>query len=226
MPVVDLQQVSKTIAGQKILKNISVSFKEKQITAILGHSGAGKSTLLRLLNGLEKPTSGQVKLFAQDIAAQNLIQLRRKIGYSVQGVGLFPHLTIRQNIGLLADICKKPATEIEQRIEQLLGLVGLPTDYLGRYPVQLSGGEQQRVGLCRAMMLNPPLFLLDEAFGALDGKTKAEIHSNLLAIQKVEPRTIIMVTHDVAEARRLADWALVLAKGQVTFDGPIRELSL
>ena len=226
MPVVDLQQVSKTIAGQKILKNISVSFKEKQITAILGHSGAGKSTLLRLLNGLEKPTSGQVKLFAQDIAAQNLIQLRRKIGYSVQGVGLFPHLTIRQNIGLLADICKKPATEIEQRIEQLLGLVGLPTDYLGRYPVQLSGGEQQRVGLCRAMMLNPPLFLLDEAFGALDGKTKSEIHSNLLAIQKVEPRTIIMVTHDVAEARRLADWALVLAKGQVTFDGPIRELSL
>ncbi len=226
MPVVDLQQVSKTIAGQKILQKISVSFKEKQITAILGHSGAGKSTLLRLLNGLEKPTSGQVKLFAKDIAEQNLVQLRRKIGYAVQGVGLFPHLTIKQNIGLLAEICKKTAAEIEQRIEQLLGLVGLPTGYLGRYPVQLSGGEQQRVGLCRAMMLNPPLFLLDEAFGALDGKTKAEIHSNLLAIQKVEPRTIIMVTHDVAEARRLADWALVLAKGQVTFDGPIRELSL
>lgn len=198
-----------------VLHDIDLTFEENKITVVLGKSGSGKSTLLQMINGLIKPSAGEVKVFGKKIDYDNIHLLRRAIGYSVQGTGLFPHMTVYQNIALLAKICKHDQMKIDQRIDYLMQLVDLDLNFKYKYPHQLSGGEQQRVGICRAMMLNPKIFLLDEAFNALDVTTRNEIHEELLSLQKAEPRTIILVTHDVNEAMKLADKILILDQGKI-----------
>jgi osmoprotectant transport system ATP-binding protein len=223
-PVI-LKDVSHFFDQRKVLDGINLAFDEKNITVILGRSGSGKSTLLQMINGLIIPSQGYVEVFGNRIDYNQVHELRRSIGYSVQGTGLFPHMTVFQNIALLPKIVNQKITTILPRIERLMGFVDLDLEFKDKYPFQLSGGEQQRVGICRAMILNPKIFLLDEAFGALDVMTRSEIHEELLALQKEEPRTIILVTHDVSEAMKLADNLIILEEGKVQQYAPPEQIT-
>ena len=210
-----LEAVTKHYGEDAALDSVTLSFQANLTTAIVGTSGSGKSTLVQMINGLVAPTSGKVHVFGRGIDYDNLPALRRRIGYAVQGTGLFPHLTVRENITLLARLADWQETQLNERMAALMKLVSLPQNFSGRYPHELSGGQQQRVGLCRAMMLNPEIFLLDEAFGALDPITRADIHQEVIRLQQHEPRTIVMVTHDLREALDLAQYLVVLHRGRV-----------
>ena len=218
------QDVSKNYGKEAALRDVSVAFENGVTTAVVGPSGSGKSTLLQLINGLVRPSYGTVHVHGKPIDYDHLPELRRQIGYAVQGTGLFPHLTVERNIGLLARLVGWKRERIRVRIRELMERVGLPWAFATRYPHQLSGGQQQRVGLCRAMMLKPPLFLLDEPFGALDPVTRNEIQQEFLRLQQLEPRTIVLVTHDLHEAQVLAQRLLVLDRGRVVQHGPGEEI--
>lgn len=215
MPPINFENVSHSYGTKKILNEIDFNINENMITVIIGKSGSGKSTLLQMINGLVIPSEGRVHLFEKKIDYSRINELRMRIGYSVQGTGLFPHMTVFDNITLLARINNWEESNIQTRLERLMRFVDLDMEYKDKYPYQLSGGEQQRVGICRAMMLKPKIFLLDEPFGALDVITRNEIHRELQNLQQAEPRTIVMVTHDVNEALKLADKILVLHNGVI-----------
>jgi osmoprotectant transport system ATP-binding protein len=191
----------------------SVKFEQKKITAIIGRSGSGKSTMLQLINGLIKPVSGQVRAFNRPLNYANLQPVRLQMGYMVQGSGLFPHITVASNI-LMPGVISKGRNNT-RRLDEVMALVGLPPAFKAKFPYELSGGEQQRVGICRALFLDPPILLMDEPFGALDPVTRAEIHVEVLRLQQVTPRTILFVTHDLREAKMLSEKILVLDKGEV-----------
>lgn len=224
MSSIAFDNVSKSYHQKIALKNISLTFQPNKTTAVIGPSGSGKSTLIQLINGLLRPDNGQVSVFDKKINYDNLSELRKRMGYAVQGTGLFPHLTVKRNITLLAVLENWGNDRISKRADELVNLVNLPADYFTKYPHELSGGEQQRVGLCRAMMLNPKIFLLDEAFGALDPITRSEIHAEFIRLQKLEARTIILVTHDLREAFKLADQVVILNEGQVEQIGTRKEI--
>ena len=212
---ISLSAVSKNFAEEAVLQSISVEIESNRITVIVGRSGCGKSTLLKLINGLCLPDEGSVAIAGEPIDYADLPALRTGIGYAVQGVGLFPHLTARENIVLLAQVVGWDEQRIDGRLQELLPMAQLEADILDRYPHQLSGGQQQRVGLCRALVLNPPLLLLDEPFAALDPLTRLDVQQQLLALQQGEPRTCVLVTHDMAEALRLGDEILVMGSGEI-----------
>jgi osmoprotectant transport system ATP-binding protein len=224
MSLISFQNVSHTYGALKALEDVSFDIADKKITVILGKSGSGKSTILQVINGLIIPTSGLVKIFGAPINYDKIVQTRLRIGYSVQGTGLFPHMTVYNNIALLGRITKQLRHDTERRVDFLMSLVNLNPDFKTKYPYQLSGGEQQRVGICRAMLLNPPIFLLDEAFGALDNETRNEIHTELLNMQKLEPRTIVLVTHDIAEALKFADDLMIVDSGIIRRFGTKEEV--
>ncbi|HJY65021.1 MAG TPA: ATP-binding cassette domain-containing protein [Ignavibacteria bacterium] len=213
MSVIRFDNVSHKYNGTYALSEVSFDIAENKITAIIGRSGSGKSTILQIINGLIKPTDGIVNVFDNALNYDKINETRLKIGYSVQGTGLFPHMTVYENLSLLGRITKMLRHVIEHRIDTLMSQVDLPPSYKTKYPYELSGGEQQRVGLCRSMLLNPPIFLLDEAFAALDPTTRNEIHKEFLKLQEFEPRTIVMVTHDISEALKLGDDLMVIEKG-------------
>lgn len=214
MKIAQLLSVSHSYSGQPAIKDISLGFEEKKITAIIGRSGSGKSTLLQFINGLIKPSAGSISVFGKGLNYQEISATRLRMGYMVQGTGLFPHLTIFKNISIAAKISGYPLN-VNQRVSELMALVGLPESFQRKYPFELSGGEQQRVGICRALFLNPAILLMDEALGALDPITRQEIQSEILKLQQLEPRTILLVTHDMREAKILADYILVIDKGEV-----------
>ena len=210
MTALKLDSVSKQFGNTVALREVSLTLRAGKITALVGRSGCGKSTLLKLLNGLQTPTSGQVLIDGKPLDSAHLIPHRKRTGYVVQGTGLFPHLSIADNISLLAQTESWPQTDIAERIHDLLTLTQLPPECLDRYPHELSGGQQQRVGLCRAMMLRPNLLLLDEPFAAIDPLTRRDIHAQLLALHTAEPVTSVLVTHDMNEALLLADDIVVM----------------
>jgi osmoprotectant transport system ATP-binding protein len=212
---IKFQNVSHFYGDIPVLESLDFGIDKNIVTAIIGKSGSGKSTLLQIINGLIIPSEGTVHIFGEKLDYNRIHETRLHIGYSVQGTGLFPHITAYDNIYLLAKIAGKPKTDVDKRIDMLLKFVNLDPSFKSKYPYQLSGGEQQRVGICRAMVLNPKIFLLDEAFGALDPTTKFDIHRELLELQKAEPRTIVMVTHDMHEAMKLADKIMFLEKGVI-----------
>lgn len=205
--------------SQDILHRINLSIHSSTITAVIGKSGSGKSTLLQIINGMIRPREGEVRLQGRPIEYGNIHAVRLQIGYVVQHVGLFPHMTIAENISILGKVAKKPRQEIKDRVEALMEMVQLPVNYLNKYPHELSGGEQQRVGLCRALLLKPPIVLMDEPFASLDNKTKRGIYRYLLDIQKKEQRTIVMVTHDWEETVALADHFIWIENGKVKAHG-------
>jgi osmoprotectant transport system ATP-binding protein len=219
-----LDDVSKSYGKEEALHAVHIEFADGMTTAVVGTSGSGKSTLLQIINGLERPSAGTVQVFGKPIDYGRLPELRRQIGYAVQGTGLFPHLTVEKNITLLARLVGWTVDRSQARALELMKLVGLPWDYAARHPFELSGGQQQRVGLCRAMMLSPPIFLLDEPFGALDPVTRQEIHQEFLRLQSSEPRTIVLVTHDLREALKLAQRLAVLDHGRIVQHGPCEEI--
>ena len=215
MSSIEFTSVTHRYHATVALDNVSIAFADDVVTAVVGRSGSGKSTLLQCINGLVRPAAGDVRVFGDAIDYQRLVALRRRIGYAVQGVGLFPHMTVRQNITLLARVAGASDASMGARSDELMALVELPADYRTRYPHELSGGEQQRVGLCRAMMLDPPIMLLDEPFGALDSITKSEVHGEFLRVQQLAPRTVVLVTHDLREAVRLAQRLVVIEGGRI-----------
>lgn len=219
-----LERVSKSYGGQTVLAETSLSIAKGRFVALVGGSGAGKTTLLKLMNGLSTPSTGRVLLDGADIAAKPGPELRRGIGYVFQEIGLFPHMTVGQNIGVTPDLLGWSAAEIAARIDELLDLVALPHEVAGRAPSQLSGGQRQRVGVARALAARPSILLMDEPFGALDPVTRAALADDVRALHEQLGLTTVMVTHDVGEALLLADEVVVMAGGKVLAHAPPREL--
>jgi osmoprotectant transport system ATP-binding protein len=213
---VELRHVDKTFPGSgRVLDDVSLAFPEGSTTAVVGASGSGKTTLLQLVNAVLEPDSGEVRVFGELIPHHDLVGHRRRIGYSVQGAGLFPHLTNRANVTLLARLEGWSAERIAERCDQLVAQMGLPEEVLPRYPHELSGGQQQRVGLCRALMLEPRLLLLDEPFSAVDPITRLGIYEHFSEIQRQQRISTLLVTHDMREAVRLAEHLVILRQGRV-----------
>lgn len=213
--LVDIRAADKSFARHRALSNVDFELKDNETTAIVGASGCGKSTLLQLVNGLLRPTRGTVKVFGEPLPYENLSKVRRRIGYAVQQVGLYPHLTVLKNVTLLAELDGWQPAAIQQRFGLLMDLLGLSTELAKRFPHELSGGQHQRIGLCRAMMLNPPLLLLDEPFSAVDPITRVAIHQEFLRLKSAEPRAIMLVTHDIGEAVKLADSLVIMRDGVI-----------
>ncbi len=205
---------------------VSFTVERGELIVLLGPSGCGKTTLLKLINRLYEPTSGRLLIDGRDARAIPATELRRGIGYAIQQTGLFPHMRIEQNIAVVPKLLGWPRPQIEARIDELLALVGLPLAYRTRYPRQLSGGEQQRVGLARALAADPAIMLMDEPFGALDALTRARLQDELLTIQRKLHKSILFVTHDVEEALRLADRIIVMRAGKIVqIDPPLALLT-
>jgi len=189
---------------------------------LLGPSGCGKTTLLKMINRLYEPTSGRILVGGADARSLPVTELRRRIGYAIQQTGLFPHMRIEQNIAVVPRLLGWDKPRIDARIDELLDLVNLPRSYRKRYPRQLSGGEQQRVGLARALAADPAIMLMDEPFGAIDAITRTHLQDELLNIQRKLRKTIMFVTHDVEEALRLADKIIVMRAGTIVqYDTPL-----
>jgi osmoprotectant transport system ATP-binding protein len=212
MKVAELVGITHRYNDQVAIKNLSIGFEANKITAIIGMSGSGKSTALQLINGLVRPTLGDVRVFNQTLDYKDLNSVRLKIGYMVQNTGLFPHLTVAQNISIASKLTGRHIDPLA-RTKELMDLVNIPITFKKKYPYELSGGEQQRVGICRALFLNPPLLLMDEPMGALDPLTRQEIQNELLKLQMIEPRSILLVTHDLREAKKIADFIVVMDNG-------------
>jgi len=189
---------------------VSFEVEDGAFVVLLGPSGCGKTTLLKMINRLYEPTSGRILVGGQDARSLKVTELRRRIGYAIQQTGLFPHMRIEQNIAVTPRLLGWDQPRIDARIDELLDLVGLPRAYRARYPRQLSGGEQQRVGLARALAADPAIMLMDEPFGAIDAITRARLQDELAEIQSKLRKTIIFVTHDVEEALRLADKIVIM----------------
>jgi len=202
--------------GRALLDAFSLAVEEGETLAVIGRSGSGKTTALKLVNALLMPTMGEVRVAGRATTAWDAIRLRRRTGYVIQEMGLFPHLTVARNVGLVPELEGWPRERIGQRVEELLALVGLPAaEFAGRYPHQLSGGQRQRVGVARALAADPPLLLLDEPFGALDPITRAELQREFRALQARLKKTAVFVTHDMREAALVGDRIAVLAGGRL-----------
>ncbi len=222
--MLELRQVSKGFEGSRILESIDLSIPPDRTTVLIGPSGCGKSTLLRLMIGLLAPDSGQVWFDGSPIAGSELEPIRHRMGYVIQHGGLFPHLTARANAGLLARHLGWGAARIDARLSDLCDLTHFPSDGLGRYPAQLSGGQRQRVSLMRSLMLDPDVLLLDEPLGALDPMIRSELQSELRQIFRRLSKTVVLVTHDLAEAAYLGDEIVLLRAGRIVQRASFREL--
>jgi len=206
--------------GRFLIDGVSFSVAGGETLVLLGRSGVGKTTTLRLINRLLEPTAGEVRVAGVDAATQDLTRLRRRIGYVIQEIGLFPHMTVAENVGLLPRLERWPADRIETRVRELLQLVGLePGAFARRYPHELSGGQRQRVGVARALAIDPPLLLLDEPFGALDPVTRVELRNEFAALESRLGKAMVFVTHDVREGLLLATRIGLLDGGRLLFLG-------
>ena len=211
--LIALDRVSYRIGQAALLSEVSFGVAPRETVMLLGRSGSGKTTALRLINRLLTPTSGRVLVEGRPTTEWDPIRLRRRIGYVIQSIGLFPHFTVARNIGLVPELEGLPPEQVRARVESLLEKVGLPRETLGRYPHQLSGGQRQRVGVARALAADPPILLMDEPFGALDPITRRELQREFLAMQQDLGKAIVFVTHDVREALLLGHRIGVLEGG-------------
>ncbi|TGD80502.1 ABC transporter ATP-binding protein [Hymenobacter wooponensis] len=222
---IQAHQLSKRYGSHTVVQNVSFELPAGETLVLLGPSGCGKTTLLRMLNRLVEPDAGYVAIHGQDVRTQPVADLRRGIGYVIQQVGLLPHYTVAENVGVVPRLLGQEASQVAARTEELLRRLHLPPErYGGQYPHQLSGGQQQRVGLARALAANPPIILLDEPFGALDPITRASIRREFRELEELRRKTVVLVTHDVTEAFELADRIMLLNAGQVQQLGTPREL--
>ncbi|NMS90840.1 betaine/proline/choline family ABC transporter ATP-binding protein [Clostridioides difficile] len=221
--MIEIRNVTKKIGNNVILDDISLVVETGTLVVLIGSSGCGKTTTLKLINKLIKPTSGEIYINGKPISQENEIELRRKIGYVIQNTGLFPHLTIKENIELIPRLKKeKSIEEIEKRTLQLLEMVGLNSDdFLNKYPSELSGGQQQRIGVARAIATDAEIILMDEPFSALDPITRTSLQEQLFSLQDELKKTIIFVTHDMDEALKIADKICIMKDGRIAqYDTP------
>ncbi|MFT6083111.1 MAG: osmoprotectant transport system ATP-binding protein [Planctomycetota bacterium] len=228
--MIEFRSVRKTFADANgketvALHGLDLRIEPGQVHCLIGTSGCGKTTSLRLVNRLEEPTSGQVLVDGEDVREVDVIALRRRIGYVIQSGGLFPHLTIAKNVGVLCDLEGHAAKDVEQRVHALLELVNLaPSKFAGRYPKELSGGQRQRVGIARALALDPKYLLMDEPFGALDPLTRGELLSELQSLFSNLGKTVLLVTHDLNEAFALGQRVSVMHEGHLIQTGSRQDL--
>jgi osmoprotectant transport system ATP-binding protein len=222
--IIELVGVSKSFGSAVALAPTDLGFESGKTTVLIGPSGGGKSTVLRLIIGLVKPSTGEVRFEGRSIEQGNLLEMRRRMGYVIQEGGLFPHLTARDNILLLAKHLRRPQNETRTRLAELCDLTRLPPEILSRYPLELSGGQRQRVSLIRALMLGPEVLLLDEPLAALDPMVRATLQTELKAVFQHLRQTVILVTHELAEAAWLADRIILLRHGRVVQKGTFAQL--
>ncbi len=214
--MITFDRVSKRYNGRAAIDNLSLEILRGETLVLLGRSGSGKTTALKLINRLIDPDDGVIRLDGNDLQSLDPIQLRRQIGYAVQQIGLFPHMTVEENIGIVPKLLGWSESRIQERVTELLGIIGLPAeDYRKRHPLKLSGGQRQRIGVARALAADPPVILMDEPFGALDPLTRQQLQNEFLTIASELHKTIIFVTHDVQEAAKLGDRIAVMEEGKL-----------
>jgi osmoprotectant transport system ATP-binding protein len=223
--MIEIEDLTKTYDGVTVVNHVSLAVEEGEIAAVVGTSGSGKTTLLRMVNRLVEPTGGTVRINGRDTRDTPPYELRRSIGYAIQGNGLFPHRTVEQNVATVPNLLGWPRARTEARVDELLSLFELdPRQFRNRMPAELSGGQQQRVGVARALAAAPKVLLMDEPYGALDPIIRAKAQDDLLAIQKQIRTTIVLVTHDMEEAIRLGDRIAVMDQGQLLQYAPPEEI--
>ena len=222
--IVELSGVGKTYGSTIALHPIDIEFSRGKTTVLIGPSGCGKSTLLRLIIRLLEPDAGNIRFDGEAVTVANIAELRRRIGYVIQDGGLFPHLTARKNVVIMASHLNWPAEKMTARLAELSALTQFPEAALDRYPLELSGGQRQRISLMRALMLSPELLLLDEPLGALDPLVRAALQKDLKDIFQRLQQTAILVTHDLAEAAYLGDEIVLMNEGRIAQKGSLADL--
>ena len=220
--MIEFRNVTKSFKAAPVLRDISFTIEKGDLVAIIGASGCGKTTTLKMINRLIQPTSGEILINGKNIADIDVIELRRGMGYVIQQTGLFPHMTVRENIEIIPRSEKKPAEEISRRKLELMEMVGMnPNEFLDRYPTELSGGQQQRIGVARAFATDPEIILMDEPFSALDPITRVQLQEELISLQAQLKKTIVFVTHDMDEAIKIADKLCIMKDGEILqYDTP------
>lgn len=224
MSIVEIKNVTKKYGDNTVLKNVNLCISKGEFVVILGPSGCGKTTLLKLINNLIPFDEGDILIKDKLQKDWDNIQLRRNIGYVIQQSGLFPHLTVSQNITYVLDLQKVSNIKQKQRAQELIDLVGMDSSFLQRYPGELSGGQKQRVGVARAIAADPEIILMDEPFGAVDEVVRKNLQEELKALQKRLKKTIIFVTHDIDEAIRLGDKIIIMNKGKIEQSGSVKDI--
>ncbi|KAA5967027.1 ABC transporter ATP-binding protein [Pantoea sp. M_9] len=217
--MIEFHNVSKQFAGKTAISDLSLQIGQGSFTVLIGTSGSGKSTLLKMINRLVEHDSGEIRFAGEPIGQMNVRALRRRIGYAIQSIGLFPHWSVAKNIATVPSLLGWPAQKIAARVAELLALLNLDPRLATRYPHQLSGGQQQRVGVARALAADPELLLMDEPFGALDPVNRQALQQEMLRIQRLTGRTIVLVTHDIDEALTLADQLVLMDNGKIVQQG-------
>ncbi|MDR3906367.1 betaine/proline/choline family ABC transporter ATP-binding protein [Evtepia sp.] len=220
--MIEFRHVSKDFHGKVVLSDISMEIPTGELTVLIGPSGCGKTTTLKMINRLLSPSSGEIWIDGKNIETLDKVQLRRRIGYVIQQGGLFPHMTIRENIEIIARLAKGDPQAISRKTDQLMEMVDLdPAEYLDRYPTELSGGQQQRIGVIRALANDPEVVLFDEPFSALDPVTRSSLQDELVSMHEKMRKTMVFVTHDMDEAIKIADRICIMRNGHILqFDTP------
>ena len=224
--MINLSNVSKRYGSLVALQPTNLEIPRSGVTALIGPSGCGKSTILRLIVGLLRPDTGEIQIDGDVMRSETSLSLRQRLGYVIQDGGLFPHLTARQNVVLMAEHLGKPKEEIVQKVDELADLTRFPKESLDRYPIELSGGQRQRVGLMRALILDPSTLLLDEPLGALDPLVRSALQTDLKEIFGRLKQTVVLVTHDMGEAAYLADQIVLLREGKIVQQGTLEDFKM
>ncbi|HFI6547399.1 TPA: glycine betaine ABC transporter ATP binding protein YehX [Escherichia coli] len=217
--MIEFSHVSKLFGAQKAVNDLNLNFQEGSFSVLIGTSGSGKSTTLKMINRLVEHDSGEIRFAGEEIRSLPVLELRRRMGYAIQSIGLFPHWSVAQNIDTVPQLQKWSRARIDDRIDELMALLGLESNLRERYPHQLSGGQQQRVGVARALAADPQVLLMDEPFGALDPVTRGALQQEMTRIHRLLGRTIVLVTHDIDEALRLAEHLVLMDHGEVVQQG-------
>ncbi|EIM4813345.1 glycine betaine ABC transporter ATP binding protein YehX [Escherichia coli] len=217
--MIEFSHVSKLFGAQKAVNDLNLNFQEGSFSVLIGTSGSGKSTTLKMINRLVEHDSGEIRFAGEEIRSLPVLELRRRMGYAIQSIGLFPHWSVAQNIATVLQLQKWSRARIDDRIDELMTLLGLESNLRERYPHQLSGGQQQRVGVARALAADPQVLLMDEPFGALDPVTRGALQQEMTRIHRLLGRTIVLVTHDIDEALRLAEHLVLMDHGEVVQQG-------
>ncbi len=220
--MIQFEGITKAYKAKQVIKNLNATIEQGQLVVIIGESGCGKTTLLKLINRLEKPSDGVILIDGQNIQNVDEVALRRNIGYVIQQTGLFPHMTVQENIELIPKLQKMDTTQLAENTRKLMQMIGMDSEeFLDRYPNELSGGQQQRIGVARAFATDPDIILMDEPFSALDPMTRSDLQDELVLLQSKLKKTIVFVTHDMDEAIKIADKICIMRDGAILqYDTP------